>query len=289
MVARTNYRTPISRTTLIAIFVALTAALVARSVLQVQLLKDGFQSHLAADLSYLVVPVVMSCLLFPLWRTERPFLAAQLSLSALTWRLVIRALAIGLLLRLTWWCQLIAGTSFGIYQSTDSSANVGPVFSFQCASPAIVVLGLIVMTILVPLIEEVVNRAYVLSTLRRHGILVAILGSALIFAIFHKQSTWAFAFFAGVVLGLQYWSTSSLWPPLVSHATVNGLILIDWRCLSGQWNPRLEDLPVLQPGLIAIGLGVICLGILFVILRKMATGAHMPRQPSTTALPRHAQ
>lgn len=262
---------------MVAILVALTAALVARSVLQLHMLGDGVQALVAADASYLIVPVVMACLLFPLWQTERPFLAELFNRSALTWRLVVRSLMIGLLLRVLWWCQLVAGTSFGIYQSTETSGAASPTFAFQCASPAIIILGVIVMTVLIPIIEEVVNRGYVINALRRHGFLFAIVGSALVFAIFHKSSTWTFAFFAGVILGLQYWSTSSLWPSLISHATVNGLVLVDWRCLSGQWNPRAEDLPVMQPGLIAIGMGIVCLGILFVILRKMATGAHMPR------------
>jgi membrane protease YdiL (CAAX protease family) len=83
--------------------------------------------------------------------------------------------------------------------------------------------------------------------------------------------------FAGLVFGVQYWSTASLWSSLISHSTVNSLILIDWRCLSGLWNPRTEDLPMLPAGLIAISICVICLGVLFTILREMATGAEMPR------------
>lgn len=277
MVARTNHRKTISRTTLIAVLVAMTAALVARSVLQVQLLNDGVQRYLAADISYLLVPVVMACLLFPLWRTERPFLAAQFQLSDLSGRIVVRALTIGLLIRIIWWCQLVAGTSFGIYQSTESAAVVGPVFSFQCAAPAVVALGVLVMAVLTPAIEETVNRGYVLSALQRRGFLVSVIVSALVFAVFHRLGSWPFAFFAGLVLGTQYWSAKSLWPSLITHATVNGLILIDWRCLSGQWNPRLEDLPVVQPGLTAMVIGIACLGVLFVMLRKMATGAHRPR------------
>ena len=277
MVARTNHRKTISRTTLIAVLVAMTAALVARSVLQVQLLNDGVQRYLAADISYLLVPVVMACLLFPLWRTERPFLAAQFQLSDLSGRIVVRALTIGLLIRIIWWCQLVAGTSFGIYQSTESAAVVGPVFSFQCAAPAVVALGVLVMAVLTPAIEETVYRGYVLSALQRRGFLVSVIVSALVFAVFHRLGSWPFAFFAGLVLGTQYWSAESLWPSLITHATVNGLILIDWRCLSGQWNPRLEDLPVLQPGLTAMVIGIASLGVLFVMLRKMATGAHRPR------------
>jgi membrane protease YdiL (CAAX protease family) len=277
MVARKTPRITISRTTLVAVLIAMTAALVGRSVLQVQLLKDGVQAFLAADISYLLVPVVMACLLFPLWRTQRPFLAAQFRLSDLSGRIVFRALTIGLLIRIIWWCQLVAGTSFGIYQSNESSAVVGPVFSFQCAAPAAVALGVLVMGLLTPAIEETVHRGYVLSALRRRGFLISVIVSALVFMVFHRLGSWPFAMFAGLVFGVQYWSTASLWSSLISHSTVNSLILIDWRCLSGLWNPRTEDLPMLPAGLIAISICVICLGVLFTILREMATGAEMPR------------
>jgi len=263
----------IPRTTIVAVLVATTAALVGRAWLQVRLQQGGLPSQTAADLSYLVVPVVLVFLLFPMWRSEKPFLIAQFLRADLCWRIALRAMIIGLLLRIIAWCQLIGGVSFGIYSSDDMNTLVGPVFKFQCATPELVLLGILVMAILVPVIEEVVHRGYVLSVLRNRGIIVSVLVSAVVFAVFHRMSSWSFVFLAGLVFGTQYWYTHSLWASVISHATINGLIQIDWRCLSGRWNPRAEDIPVLLPGIIATALLIGCFVTIVALLQGMATEA----------------
>ncbi|MFB3076490.1 MAG: hypothetical protein ACE1Y4_00650, partial [Lysobacterales bacterium] len=57
--------------TLVAVLLATIAGLVARTVIQGQFTKAGISPDIAADVSYLIVPVVLALLLFPLWRTER--------------------------------------------------------------------------------------------------------------------------------------------------------------------------------------------------------------------------
>jgi membrane protease YdiL (CAAX protease family) len=262
-----------SRTTLVAVIVATVAALIVRSWLQLQLIGDGMNSAIAGDVSYLVVPLILVILLFPLWSTERAFLSAQFRRKDVTLTLVLAAIAIGVLVRLCWWAHLIAGVSLGVYQSDDPAALVGPTFSFQCDSPAIVALGFLALAVLTPVIEEIVHRAYILTALRRRGFLLAILVSALIFAVFHRQSSWAFALFAGIIFGVQYWTTKSLWASIISHATVNAVSLIDWRCLRGSWNPPADDIPLLIPATTAL---IILAGLtvaIVVLLRKNATGA----------------
>lgn len=267
----------VSGTTLTAVLVALLAALIGRAWLQVQLLQDGMSPGLAADLSYLFVVPVLVFLLFPLWRSQKPFLRDQLRRFDLTWRVAMRAFAIGLLLRLLWWAQVMAGASFGIYRSNDPDAIVGPVFSFQCAAPQNVILSFLVMAIMVPLIEEVIHRGYVMTALRHRGFIVSVLVSALVFMILHGFASWPFSFVGGLVFGLQYWATQSLWSSLISHATVNGLIQIDWRCLSFQWNPQ-TDVPLMMPGLLATAAFVAGLVALLYLLRQTAAEAHkVPR------------
>ncbi len=256
-----------------AVFVATLAALISRSWLQIRLMHIGMPSLVSADVSFLVVPPILLLLLFPLWKSEKQFITNLFRRRYLTWRLALSALAIGVLIRLTWWCQLIAGVSFGVYQSVDPEAHVGPVFSFQCESPSVVVLGFVVMAVLVPIIEEVTNRGYFQTALRGRGAIVAVMASALIFTVFHPSGAWPFVFFCGLILGTQYWVSRSLWPSLISHATVNALMQLDWRCLSGQWNPRIEEIPVWTPGIVAITALFACLvGIVF-LLRKIATEA----------------
>jgi membrane protease YdiL (CAAX protease family) len=257
----------------VAVLAALTAALLLRSWLQLRLGNGGMAATLAADLSYLPVPAVLTVLLFPLWRREKTFLAEQFRLDVLNLRLILRALAIGLLIRVLWWCQLVAGISFGVYASADAGAAVGPVFAFRCSSPNIVLLGFFVMAVLVPLIEELVHRAYVQTAFARHGAFVSIVLASIVFALFHRTGSWPLVFLIGLVLGFLYWSTGSLWASVISHATYNALVQVDWRCLSGQWNPPMEDIPAVVPGISATALAVIALALLVHNLRGIATEA----------------
>ena len=268
MAART-----ISRTTIVAILVATVAALIARAWLQLRIVAEGVAPQTAADLSYFVVPVVMVILLFPLWRAERSRLSSLFKRSALNLRLVVTAILVGILLRLLWWGQLVFGISFGLYGSSDPLAITGPVFSFQCPSPELVVLSLIVMSVLTPLIEEVTHRGYFLAALQGRGVLQAVVISALIFAVFHRLASIPFTFFAGVVFAVQYLHSRSLWPSLISHCTVNTLILLDWWCLSGHWNPGSEDIPLWLPAVASALLILACLLALYALLRRMATEA----------------
>ena len=263
----------ISRTAIVAILVATTAALIGRSWLQVELEQGEMPHLLATDLSYLIVPPILLLLLFPLWRTEPAFLKDLFRWQELRWPLVGRALLIGILIRVAWWGQLVAGVSFGIYSSSDPNAIVGPTIAFQCERPEIVILGFFVMAMLVPIIEETVHRGYVQTALESRGFITAVVVSSLVFVVFHRFSSWPSVFVTGLILGTQYWITRSLWASLITHATVNAMIQVDWRCLSLQWNPGVSDLPLLAPGLAALSVFILSLAALTAVLHKMATEA----------------
>lgn len=236
-----------------AVIVATTAALFGRSWLQLELLRDGLQTDYAADLSYLAVSPILLVLMFPIWRLDKSFLVAQFRPSMLSPSIILRAVAVGLLIRVLWWSMTIAGVAFGIFQNKDPSAIEGPIFSFQCPAAQVALVGFLVMVLMVPIVEEVTHRAYVQSSLRRRGPVVAIAASAAVFAIFHPPSHWSFTFVAGVVFGIQYWNARSLWPSLISHATFNSLVQVDWRCLHGIWNPPISELPLWRIGIPAAG------------------------------------
>ena len=108
------------------------------------------------------------------------------------------------------------------------------------------------MALLVPIIEEIVHRGLIQSSMSHRGPIVAITTSAFLFAIFHPPASYLFVFTWGIVLGVQFWKSQNLWPSLLSHATYNGLIQLDWRCITGTWNPTMSDLPLVKPGIIAI-------------------------------------
>ena len=266
-----------ARSHVVAVIIVLTAFLFARSWLQVSLRDGGLARLHAADLSYLVFWPVLLLLLLPVLRENSDGLRRLFNLSRLNVRLVLSAIAIGLLLRLAWWSQLIAGISFGLYSSDDVNAIVGPQFEFECPQWYVLALGFLVMAILVPVTEEIINRGFVQSALDRFGALAAITGSAVIFTVYHPPMNWFFVFFAGVVLGTQFRITRTLWSSLCTHATVNGLIQLDWRCLRGQWNPPASDIPLKLTGSVAAVLCMACVAAITAILWKMHRGDLSPR------------
>ena len=241
-----------ARIDVFAIVVATIAALTLREWARAALRTAGFHKFLAADLSFLVVPPVLLVLLAPIVIRKRRFIVELFHNEAFTARLAIRAVAIGCLLRLAAWSELVAGVSFGWHQSPNKTATAGPTFSFACPDTQELLLGVLVMVALVPIIEELIFRGFILSWLSRHGPTVAIVVSAFLFMLVHRPSSWVFVFLAGMVFGIQYWKTGSLWAPLITHATVNGLVQLDWRCLKGQWNPPVTELPLWGSGVASI-------------------------------------
>ncbi|MGI9263905.1 MAG: hypothetical protein ACR2QU_03180, partial [Gammaproteobacteria bacterium] len=163
-----NARAP-AITHFLAVILALTAALFARAYLQIILRAEGYEKLYAADLSYLVVPPVLALLLLPVLKQKRYEIRRQFAIERISSRLVLGAVALGALLRLAWWTQLVAGISFGVYRNTNSSAIAGPAFELQCPPPLVFATGIMVMAFLVPIIEEVIHRGLIQSALHRFG------------------------------------------------------------------------------------------------------------------------
>lgn len=238
--------------TVIAIILVLVFALFVRAYIQLELRALDFEVGYAKDLSYLAVSPIFVLMLLPLVRDHEEFWSRVLDRNRLTVRLVLSAVALGVVMRILWWSQLIARVSFGLTRNHDPTAVVGPEFSFACPQPQVIGLGLLVMALLVPVVEEFLDRGVLQSAFVHKGKPTAILVSAVIFTAFHTPSSYAFVFVMGVVLGLQFWNTQTLWASMITHGSYNGLIQFDWRCLRGTWNPTAEQLPVIVPGSIAI-------------------------------------
>ncbi len=214
------------------------------------------------------MPTTLLILLFPIWRQYLSFIVNLFRRDVLTPALILNAFVVGCLLRVAAWSQLIAGVAFGWYYNPDPTAVIGPAFAFNCAAPQMIALGVVVMVILVPFVEELISRGLIQSWLSHRGAIISISLSTLFFMLWHRPSSWGFALFAGLVLGIQYWRTGALWSSLISHATVNALIQWDWRCLNVQWNPRMSDLPALMAGIPALMALVAAVTLIIVLLAK---------------------
>ena len=266
--------------TVIAIILVLVFALFVRAYIQLELRALDFEAGYAKDLSYLAVSPIFALMLLPLIRGHKEFWRRILDRQRLSMRLVLSAVALGVAMRIIWWSQLIARVSFGLARNDDPTAVVGPEFSFVCPQPQVIGLGLVVMALLVPVVEEFLHRGVLQSAFVYKGKPAAILVSAVIFAAFHTPSSYAFVFVMGIVLGLQFWNTQTLWASMITHGTYNGLIQFDWRCLHGTWNPTSEQLPLLMPGLVAVGILIAATACaLWLVTRNDAGASATPRHP----------
>ena len=273
----------ITRVPVPIVMLFLFAALLLRSWLQTSLVGNGVESTLAADLSYLVVPPLLIVFLFPLLKTRRAWIVELFRRKRLTLPVTLYAIATGLLLRIGDWCQLIGGIALGLYVDPTAPPHPQPSFMFACPDATQLSLALLVTVILMPFVEEFVNRGLIQSALAHRGPLIAIPAASALFALCHRTASWPVTFLAGLALGILFWKTRSLWPSLITHATVNALILLDWRCLHGQWNPTLASLPLWQlalPSLTALSLAVG--GVVFILREKMPGSMQLPGTEQVT-------
>ena len=249
-----SIRAPILAILLIELF-----SLIARSYLQVELIKIGQPTALAKNLSYLVVPVIWASMMFPIFKQHRHFLSQRFKLANLTLRTIAIGVLVGILLRIAGWGQLIGFSALGIYRNDDPNAIIGPLFSFSCPPIETILVTLLVMTLLTPVIEEVINRGFLLYSFLRKGRLIAIVLSSVLFAVFHTQASIPSAFIAGLFLAVFALNSGSLWAPIAAHATHNGLVTLDWICLQVQWSPSETTLKLVGIGVSALLIGILSL------------------------------
>lgn len=258
---------------LLVVVLAQVVALMAQARLSRLLLAQGHEQALAHYLAYLVVPAILLVMLAPLLLEHRAFVLGLFSPRKLTIRLALAAVALGIATRTVWWSQLIARVSLGMTASDDPQAIVGPAFSWNCPALHSLMLGALVMAALIPVMEETLHRGFMLSAFVRRGPVPAILVSALVFTVFHPPSSFWFVYFLGLVLGVQFWVTGSLWTTIITHVTYNGLVQLDWRCLQGRWNPPPDSLPLLVPGMTALFTLVFACLLIIALLAYQRAGA----------------
>jgi len=256
------------RAPIFAIIIMQVCAYVARAALQIELGERGFETSYAADLSLLVVPLILGALMFPIMRSNWHSLTQLLSSQGINLRMILVAIAIGFLARTISWSKLIFSGSTGLVSNSDPNAIVGPLFSWNCPPLQVFLLGLVVWIVITPVIEEVVHRGLIQSSLMHRGRWTAILISALIFAAFHPPDSILFVFLFGIVFAVQFANSQTLWTTIISHATYDGLIQFDWRCLRGTWNPRIEDTPMIETAATSAAILLLSAAAIVVLLKR---------------------
>jgi CAAX prenyl protease-like protein len=132
---------------------------------------------------------------------------------------------------------------FGLWIQLDAPwMTIGePSAPFQAREPVHIAVRLIGAALLVPLIEELFWRSFLMRWLERptfQGVdprrvgLRAIVLSTFVFTLAH--TLWLAAAIAGLVYALLYVKTGKLWVAVIAHAVTNGA-LGAWVLLTGQW------------------------------------------------------
>ena len=213
------------------------AALFIRAWLEVHLIDNGTSPSVAGDLSYLVVPPLLLVLMYPILRRHGTWLFSLLRRDDLTIRLITVSVLLGIALRATYWGGLVSLVSSGVLRNDDPNAVVGPIFSFACPGTGVLALSFLVGALLIPIVEETLNRGLLLKMLETRGRVFAVVVSSAIFALAHDPQAIVTAFLGGLFLGMQLLISRTLWAPLISHSAYNSVAILDWECLDVQWNP----------------------------------------------------
>ena len=265
---------PSVRAPILAIMIFQVAALFVRAFLEIRLIDGGEPPPFAHDLSYLVVPPILIILMYPILRRHGSYLRALLRRQDLTIRLIAVSVLLGFTLRMSFWGGLISFVSFGVLRNTDPNAVVGPVISFGCPDPGILALSFVVVSLLIPVTEEIIHRGLILQSLLHRGKILAIVLSSALFAIAHDPQAIAVAFLGCLFLGVQMINSRALWGPLITHATYNALAVLDWECMSTQWNPVDTTSAMVGTGLVATALAAVAISFsIFLVLQKAHRGA----------------
>lgn len=122
-----------------------------------------------------------------------------------------------------------------------------------------VVLMFVMLVIVPPFCEEFLFRGLILGNLLPYGKGVAIVGSALLFGAMHQNfSQFLYTVAAGVLLGMLYVESRSIWPSTLVHMLQNLLSFIQLIIMSRVEDEMLASRIVICMNLAVIFIGLIC-------------------------------
>lgn len=108
-------------------------------------------------------------------------------------------------------------------------------------------LGALVLGILVPILEELMFRKFLIDHLCKYGVSAAILLSGLVFGLYHGNfSQFFYAFGLGIVFGAIYAHTGKLIYTILLHMAVNlyssGLMSVTYSLINKEVTSKISDL-----------------------------------------------
>jgi membrane protease YdiL (CAAX protease family) len=185
---------------------------------------------------------------------------------ALRWRQVIVGIALALVL---WLIQLNAilvssAQEFAVAGSFAIVGNLEP--RWTCTNYINVAVGIGIMAIMVPPIEETINRGFVLHYFLPRGQLFSVVLSSIIFSAFHKPEVMYMTFIAGIYFAYLTLNTSSLWTATIAHSAHNFFAQFDASCLFIAWKTMPTEMGVARIAMASILATILLLGIAAILV-----------------------
>jgi len=265
---------PTVRVSVAVIMLFQVSALFGREFVRLRLIESGVPTNIAGHQSAWAGFAALSILMWPYIRGNRKYLSTLFRQPGSWSTLVLSSVLLGLTMRAASWGVVLVRAAM-----TDSRLPAGEAvhnsgYLWQCPGTEFLLLSIATLTIATPIIEEIISRGYILGSLRRENVRFPILLSAFLFAILHQPDGITAAFLFGVVAAVQKTHAQSLWGPVISHATFNGLMVVDHYCGElGNAAIALHVVPSICLAVLgcAIGAGFSLLGIW--LARRPGTGA----------------
>ena len=275
----TRQEPPKVRASVTVILLFMVTAFFARSWLQIYLIRSGYASSLALDLSFFVVLPITAVLMWPIFRENVPAMRHWFR-PPVSWpRLIAYSMVLGVILRITHWAGLTAGIAFGWLYAEDFPTVPAAQFWISCPPLPLLALSILVRATLTPVLEEFVHRGFILHALLPRGNALAIVLSAVFFGVMHNPQTIMSAFLIGLLLAVMTLNLSTLWGPIIVHATFNLAAIIDWDCLHANWNPAETTPQLAVTGGVAVLTILICIALLIWLLRLRKAGTQIASRP----------
>jgi len=225
------------RVSIVLVMLFQVAALIMRSFIQVKLAESGFDAVSARHLSALTGFAALGFLMWPIMIEVWPAIREHFRRPASWTRMILASVTLGVVL---WLGQMLALLGYSTAEWGDQhlySHSTTPTYMFACGNPMILVLGIPVMSLFTPVVEEVINRGLILHTLLPRGRTIAILASAFLFAVLHDFGGIPNAFVFGVFAAVQMLNYRTLWAVTITHGVANLLVEVSVDCVDGFWMP----------------------------------------------------
>lgn len=215
----------------------LVSSLIIRSFAQVQMVENGIEAVAAKHLSALVGFVALGILMWPVMIKVWPAVRNQFRKPESWTRMILASSGLGCVLWLGQMLVLAAVTPLDWIGDGQFSYPSSPTYTFGCSNPIVLLLAIPVMSLLTPLIEEIINRGLILNALVPKGRNRAIVISAALFALQHQPASYLYAFVFGIIVAIQMLHYRTLWAVIITHGVANILGVVSKNCVDGYWLP----------------------------------------------------